>query len=94
MIDNFEDEGFTDPNYHTIYVNIEYLWDKCNRVEAKFITEFSDVLTHEKIHCLIHDILGKKYRTHYGEEKMVRLLLGEPFSKTEKITYKKFGRVE
>lgn len=82
--------GYTETYTGSILINIQYIWNKYKDTE-KFIKVFTKVYDHEVIHLLIYDAIGKKKRTDYGEEYVVRKLLSEPFSNKSQDYYKKLS---
>lgn len=78
-------EGLTNEN-GDVAINIELGWEY-HPTEDKFIKWFSNVLNHELLHRHIQQINGSDDKYFYGEEKIVRLLNKESFTKREKIMY-------
>jgi hypothetical protein len=68
-----------------ILVNIEMIWDMYPD-EEKFIKEFGDILTHEMLHNELRKI-NVSTKFSYGEEKVVRGMLGQKFTPREKRFY-------
>lgn len=65
-------------------VNIELLWKHAKK-DTKFIPLFSEYYTHEFLHIYLRDIGNP-----IGEERVIRRLLGQSFSKDEQRYYAKF----
>jgi hypothetical protein len=74
--------AWKDSNY--IGVNIQLLWDYTKK-DTKFIPLFSEYYTHEWLHLYLKGI-----GSDYGEELVIRRLLGQRFNKKEREFYKQF----
>ncbi len=71
-----------------IYVNIQKLWNDTHS-SKKFIIMFSKAIAHENVHREISFALGKKRRSLFGEERIVRKMCNEKFPKHHQEYYKK-----
>ena len=83
-------EGLCD-EYGNVLINIEDMW-KTLKNEDKFIKRFSNVLTHERLHDIICDILesyNNYVKSYYYEESVIRKLMGDKFCEDEQINYLK-----
>jgi hypothetical protein len=79
--------GHSDLDDKTIHINIGYLWHKFKDVD-KFIQNFCDTYNHEMVHLVIDELAPKyKCRPIYGEEKAVRHLLRERFTRRRRYYY-------
>lgn len=76
--------GFCLKKKNIICINVELLW-KHSENENEFIKLFSEYFTHEWLHLY----LNKFKSTNLGEEKVIRSLLNQSFSKHEIQYYKK-----
>lgn len=85
-------EGFTGVgnNLRMTAINIEKLWNENHSFE-RFAKKFTKIFEHETIHRLIYEELGKKRRTHFGEEYIVRKLTREKFPKKQQKSYVREG---
>jgi len=61
-----------------VAVNIEKIAKKMKN-EEKFVKTFSQVMLHETLHMLLEDEVGDDFIV--GEEKIIRKICGEPWSK-------------
>ena len=77
-----EDLGFAEGGQ--VGVNIELLWEMTQKEET-FAEEFAKTMTHELMHMLLAEALGKKLREVpiVVEEAVIRHILGEEW--TEEI---------
>ena len=77
-----EDLGFAEGGQ--VGINIELLWEMTKKEEI-FAEEFAKTMTHELMHMLLAEALGKKLREVpvVVEEAVIRHILGEEW--TEEI---------
>jgi len=77
-----EDLGFAEDGQ--VGINIELLWEMTQK-EEKFAEEFAKTMTHELMHMLLAEALGKKLKDVpvIVEEAIIRGILGEEW--TEEI---------
>lgn len=72
-----------------ILVNVEMLWDLCKGDEELFARLFAGIIGHEYLHTVIRTILPDKHNQYcYGEELIIRDILGQSFSKKERRFYR------
>lgn len=71
--------GMSDTCTGQIEINVEFIWKLSKKSEDKFIRLFSLTYNHEYIHTIVSDIVQELYTC--GEEKFIRKILGEEWSK-------------
>ena len=79
--------GYSEVKDDSIHVNVQYIWKKY-KCEDKFISNFCGTYDHEVLHLVINEIAPKtRHRTIYGEEKVVRMMMGERFNRKLRAYY-------